>query len=237
MLDYIGNDSVRLDENVVEGQLRDIGALISNENVELAYKCGRDMTICTSKRVLFVDTKGISGKRSEFLSMRFSCIKAYQVETAGGIFDRDATFKLFTNISVERRCISTDVRKGQSDIMEVLWYFNNKLLGFDTLGAEYVPLASPGAGCSSPQLSSFLGDDMSQINAKVVNEQFHVSPPVLQSNETCEIAFKGRQDLVLFTTKRILFIDIQGWSSKKTIFTTVPYSSIKIFQVAAAMVL
>ena len=39
------------------------GALVSNETVMLAYKCGRDMTILTSRRMLFVDTKGISGKR------------------------------------------------------------------------------------------------------------------------------------------------------------------------------
>ena len=48
------------------------------------------------------------------------------------------------------------------------------------------------------------------------------------------IAFKGRRDLVLFTTKRILFVDKQGWSGKKMAYTTFPYSSIKIFNVATA---
>ena len=45
----------------MEAELKDIGALTPNEKVKLAYKCGRDMTICTSKRVMFVDTQGISG--------------------------------------------------------------------------------------------------------------------------------------------------------------------------------
>lgn len=75
---------------------------------------------------------------------------------------------------------------------------------------------------------------MSQIDAAQADKQFHTSPPVLQANEVCEMAFKGRRDLVLFTTKRLLFIDIQGWTGKKTAFTTVPYSSIKIFQVRTA---
>ena len=48
------------------------------------------------------------------------------------------------------------------------------------------------------------------------------------------LAFKGRRDLVLFTTKRILFVDKQGWSGKKMAYTTFPYSSIKIFNVATA---
>ena len=38
-----------------------IGALVPNEKVKLAYKCGRDSVICTSKRMLYVDCQGISG--------------------------------------------------------------------------------------------------------------------------------------------------------------------------------
>ena len=54
------------------------------------------------------------------------------METAGGFLDRDAEFKIFTNISQEKRCLKTDLRKGQSDVMEVLWFFNNQFLGMDT---------------------------------------------------------------------------------------------------------
>ena len=81
---------------------------------------------------------------------------------------------------------------------------------------------------------SFFSDDMSQIDATLADQQFHSNPPILQANETCEIAFKGRRDLVLFTTKRILFVDKQGWSGKKMAYITFPYSSIKIFNVATA---
>jgi len=232
LLDYIANDSIRLDEQAVEEEFIGIGALVPNEKVELAYKCGRDMVICTSKRVIYMDTKGFSGKRVEFLSLRYSCIKAYEIETAGGIFDRDATFNLYTNISEERKCLNTDLRKGQSDIMEVLWYFNNKILGHDSLSKdEFVPLAS---GNSSQAAWSWLSDDMSQIDANLVNHHFHTSQPVLQGNEVCEVAFKGRRDLVLFTNKRMLFVDVQGFSGKKVSFCSVPYSSIKMFEVATA---
>ena len=62
------------------------------------------------------------------------------METAGS-WDRDAEFKIFTNISQEKRCLKTDLRKGQCDVMEVLWYFNNKMLGMDTMSKEeYLPL-------------------------------------------------------------------------------------------------
>ena len=138
MIDYLAGDSVRLDEAVVEAELMNIGALVHNEKVKLAYKCGRDSVICTSKRMLYVDCQGISGKRIEYLSMRYSCIKAYEVETAGNFFDRDAHFKIYTNLDQSRRCLKTEIRKGQSDIMEVLWYFNNQLLGMDDMPLEEV---------------------------------------------------------------------------------------------------
>ena len=56
-------DSVRVDEATVQGQLTEVEALVPNEWVKLAYKCGRDMVICTSKRILYIDTQGFSGKR------------------------------------------------------------------------------------------------------------------------------------------------------------------------------
>ena len=59
---------------------------------------------------------------------------------------------------------------------------------------------------------SFLNGDMHQLDAALTDQQFHSNPPILQASETCEIAFQGRRDLVLFTTKRILFVDKKGWS-------------------------
>ena len=81
---------------------------------------------------------------------------------------------------------------------------------------------------------TFFSDDMRQIDATAADLQFHSNPPILQASETCEIAFQGRRDLVLFTTKRVLFVDKQGWSGKKMAFTTFPYSSMKIFNAATA---
>ena len=62
-MDYIGGDNVRVDEETVEAQLADLEVLVQGERVRLAYKCGRDMVICTSKRMLYIDTQGFSGKR------------------------------------------------------------------------------------------------------------------------------------------------------------------------------
>ena len=96
---------------------------------------------------------------------------------------------------------------------------------------QFLPLAQQG-GSDFSRIAAWLGNDMSQIDARQVDQQFHTSPVLLQTNEVCELAFQGRRDLVLFTTKRILFVDKQGWSGKKVSFTSFPYSSVKVFQVS-----
>ena len=77
LLDYVTGDSVRLDEATVEGQLAEVEALVPNERVKLAYKCGRDMVICTSKRMLYIDTQGISGKRVGEHSIATCILKSF----------------------------------------------------------------------------------------------------------------------------------------------------------------
>ena len=54
------------------------------------------------------------------------------------MFDLDAEFKIFTNLDFSKTCIKTEIRKDQSDIMEVLWHFNNQLLGLDKMPLEEV---------------------------------------------------------------------------------------------------
>jgi len=237
IIDYLAGDSIQLDNAQVEANLAEDGALVPQERVMLAYKCGRDMTICTSKRVIYLDKQGITGNRVSYMSLRYSSIKAYEVETAGRFLDRDATFTLCTNLSQDKRRISTDLRKGQCDIMEVLWFFNNMLLGTNNGGMPpaYVPVPAPqGTGDESDSLMTMFTDDMAQIDAGAANAQFHYDPCILQAEEVCEMAFKGRRDLVLFTNKRIVFVDKQGWSGKKVAFTSFPYTSIKVFQVETA---
>ena len=234
LIDYLSGVDYPLAENVLETELKNIGAVVDSEKVKLAFKCGKNMLICTSDKMLYIDTQGHPERKIEYLSMRYSCIKAYSVETPGSFLDTDSVFKIFTNISQEKRCISTNVTKELSDIMEILWYFNNQLLGMDTMSKDDFAALASVAGDNKINMSSWLGDEMCQIDASEINTQFHTSPPLLQWNEVCEIAFKGQKDLVLFTDKRILFVDKECCSGGKISFTSFPYSSIKMFQVTTA---
>ena len=58
--------------------------------------------------------------------------------------------------------------------------------------------------------------------------------PLLVANETIICCFKGIRDGVVFTSKRIITINIQGVSGKKKDFTSLPYSKIQAYSVETA---
>ena len=58
--------------------------------------------------------------------------------------------------------------------------------------------------------------------------------PLLISGEEIVRSFQGLRDGVVFTNLRIITINIQGITGKKTDFTSLPYSKIQAFSVETA---
>ena len=75
---------------------------------------------------------------------------------------------------------------------------------------------------------------MRMVDPAQANAKFHTETPILQGCEVCEFCFKGRRDMILFTNKRLISIDVQGWTGKKKSFTSVPWTSVKQFGVQSA---
>lgn len=68
--------------------------LIDGEEIEVGFKVIRDTFIFTSKRLIFVDIQGITGKKTEYLSIPYGKITKFSIETAGS-FDLDAELKMW----------------------------------------------------------------------------------------------------------------------------------------------
>ena len=47
-------------------------------------------------------------------------------------------------------------------------------------------------------------------------------------------SFKTVRDMVIFTNKRIIAVNLQGWSGKKKDFTSLPYSKVQTFSFESA---
>jgi hypothetical protein len=57
----------------------------------------RDLTIFTSKRFISIDKKGFSGKKLEYMSIPWTTITAFGVQSAGSFMDKDSEMMLWTD--------------------------------------------------------------------------------------------------------------------------------------------
>lgn len=87
----LGNASV-LDATKLQ---QDYGQLLTEtESIELGFQVLRDTFIFTDKRMILVDKQGLTGKKTEYLSIPYSKITKFSVENAG-TFDLDAELKIW----------------------------------------------------------------------------------------------------------------------------------------------
>lgn len=79
-------------------------------------------------------------------------------------------------------------------------------------------------------LNSILGN-ASQVNINEIKAQFE---NVLVENENIEAAFSLFRDKMVFTNKRIIFLDKQSVTGSKKEYLSVPYHAISVFSVESA---
>ncbi len=70
--------------------------------------------------------------------------------------------------------------------------------------------------------------------SKVSNEAAADAFPLLVAGEEIVGVYKGIRDYIVFTTKRIISVNVQGITGRKKDFTTLPYSKIQTFSIETA---
>ncbi|WP_338663039.1 PH domain-containing protein [Pararoseomonas sp. SCSIO 73927] len=70
--------------------------LAPSERVQLAYKLIRDVIILTDKRVILIDKQGVTGRKTEYLSIPYRSITRFSVESAGS-FDMEAELRIWSS--------------------------------------------------------------------------------------------------------------------------------------------
>jgi hypothetical protein len=68
--------------------------LVDGEIIEAGFSVVRDTFLFTNKRLILVDIQGVSGRQLEYLSIPYSNIMKFSVQT-GGNFDLNAELKLW----------------------------------------------------------------------------------------------------------------------------------------------
>jgi hypothetical protein len=119
------NDAHMKNAAEVTSTLRSSPALLQpDESIEVAYKCGRDLFLISTKRMIIIDKKGLTGKSVEYASYPLSTTRAFMIETEGSLLN-GPEFKIYT----DHGGIKQELAKGQKDnvwlIHEML---SNKML-------------------------------------------------------------------------------------------------------------
>ena len=83
--------------------------LAEGESVEVGYQVIRDKFVFTNKRIILVDKQGLTGKKTEFLSIPYKSITAFCVES-NGHFDMDSELKIW--ISGHSQPITKELKRG-----------------------------------------------------------------------------------------------------------------------------
>lgn len=240
ILDWLGDNAVTMDPQEVQAKFQNF--LHPAEKVKLAFNSGRDFIVFTSKRLLFVDVIGIAIKKIQYMSLLYEHVRMFSVETAAGqIFDRDGDLKLYTNlpnmpvfkIDLNRKC---DIKGIQNFLTDVVC---GRGAGMESQGEANS--ASMGGGDAWKNVPEWLQGEgnAGQIDAAEADMMYHSAPnDILQENEKVEMAFKGKKDYVLLTTKRVLMVDnralLGGLMGKKVEYITIPYFCIGMFSVCTA---
>jgi hypothetical protein len=93
------NNSTEIDAEMIDNKLRsDPELLLDEEKVLRAFQSGRDIDVYTTRRLIQIDTKGLTGKRVNYRSIPFKEVRGFEFETAGHL-DRDAEIYLYTDIA------------------------------------------------------------------------------------------------------------------------------------------
>ncbi|WP_352416895.1 PH domain-containing protein [Clostridium tertium] len=71
----------------------------------------------------------------------------------------------------------------------------------------------------------------SEVNLEALKKEYG---KILASTETIEKAYKLVRDMFIFTNKRLILVDKQGMTGKKTEYHSIPYKSITHFSIETA---
>lgn len=71
------------------------GLLIEGERIHAAYKTVRDIAVFTNKRLIVMDSQGLTGRKKEIYSLPYSAINMWSTENAGTI-DLNSEVQLWT---------------------------------------------------------------------------------------------------------------------------------------------
>lgn len=192
-IDWLGDNAQQVNAKEVENTFKtEFPILLDDEVVEIAFKSGRDTKCFTNRRILFVDVKGLVGKKIDFLTIPYSSIHGYYVQTAGALLDRDTELRLYTNMLGDMYQINQDFRHGKANLWAIQKVLSNHILGEDQAPLPGVDRYEGHQDSEGGIFGLITGLRFNErpIDAVAIDRVLHEDPPILQGSEQVEMAFQ-----------------------------------------------
>ena len=143
-------------------------------------------------------------------------------------FDRDSELKVYTRNYWDLGTVNFDFRKGKADILAIQKFVASMVLENYDDAKEFTDHA-PGAALGKYESISafgpmidFFADDGRPDDPTLYEEKLRTGTPILLTDEHVIRVFRSRRDKVIYTTKRFLLVDVQGWTGKKVQYLSIP---------------
>jgi len=242
-----------IDPKTMERNLRsDPPILQRREHVEIAFKGIRDMVVFTTKRLIIIDPRGVTGKKVEYTSIPYKSMLGFAIETAGAVVDMDTEIMIWTDMNVIAANETADppepVKPGKSflelefnkklvDIVSLKHYLSLRILkasGTNTYESSAPPPTLDSNNSAIANFFSYFSNNQRAIDPNVMNQKLHKETRILLDDERVIMSFQAGRDLTLFTNLRVMIIDVQGMVGKRVSYRSIPLTSIRAFAVESA---
>lgn len=142
--DWFTRNASEIDGEAMAKQLKEVGIMFPDEKPGPTFKEGKDVLMLTNLRILVIDSKSFLGlnvaKKTVYITVPWSSVRATAITTAGGWFDGDAEIKFnvrgtwcanpskadvcSSDSDCEKSYVDIDV-KSKVNLFKVMEYFLN----------------------------------------------------------------------------------------------------------------
>eukprot|EP00392_Amoebophrya_sp_AT5.2_P002136 g2141.t1 len=207
------------------------------ETVAFCFKRGRDVTILSNMRMLFIDYQRGLFSRYVYTSLLWQSVRAFSVES-GSTFDNDAEFVLYTNLA-GKGSFKQEMKK-TVDILAIQKFIGDMVLGTEEVQKVTADMEAPAVTEKKKEgwFNTLTGNVGMLMNSQEAEDMFKSEgKKLLADSERVELAYKAKKDFFLFTTKRFIIVDhksgVFGMNAKDE-YISIPYKSITGFSVQSA---
>eukprot|EP00928_Gymnodinium_smaydae_P062905 TRINITY_DN4663_c0_g1_i1.p1 TRINITY_DN4663_c0_g1~~TRINITY_DN4663_c0_g1_i1.p1 ORF type:complete len:805 (+),score=78.73 TRINITY_DN4663_c0_g1_i1:62-2476(+) len=253
---WLSKDHVNISIAVAERFAREHSVLQEEgeEWVHLAFSSRRDMNIFTNKRLIRMTVMGSKGTKVIFTSIKYQAIRAFGFQTAGGKLDLDEEVMIYTGIAppfpipqhegkelqpcpfeVCLSYIQIELRRGSTNLLALQRFLSQKVVGGNP--SSLIQSNSERTHSVDPftELHHLISWHAKKVDATKI-EDILKEASVLLGTERVLFAFKILNDLLVWTDMRFISVDSKrSLTGTKTMYLSVPYSSVKAFGFTSAV--